>query len=350
MFILLYLQKKGMELSSVKKYFLSLNPVAQDNLLSELQNLKDMSGYGLLERHVKQLDNKQGICPHCESLQYRKNGKDKEIQKYKCTSCNRSFTAYTGTWLAHIHKKHLLIPYLKLMKQGQSLNKIKTELNINKKTAFDWRHKINASIANVENGSFSGITESDETFFLHSEKGSRKLERKARKRGKSVKKKGINNEQVAVIVSADRKNTIDINVACLGRITKDNITQAIGNKIEDRTVLCTDGHVSYKGFALDNSIEHHVLRADLKQYVKQKKYHIQHVNSMHSRMKNWIDKQLLGVASKYLQNYMNWFHVKEKFTESEFIERIIELSVANTNAIKDYRSIEKRYANLMDLA
>jgi len=70
---------------------------------------------------------------------------------------------------------------------------------------------------------------------------------------------------------------------------------------------------------------------------------------MHSRMKNWIDKQLLGVASKYLQNYMNWFHVKEKFTESEFIENIIKLSVANTNAIKDYRSIESRYANLMHL-
>ncbi len=339
-----------MKSSSIQKYFVSLNPDEQDNLLSKLQNLKDTSSYGLLERHVKQLDNKQGTCPHCGSLRYKKNGKDKKIQKYKCANCNRCFTAYSGTWLAHIHKKHLLIPYLKLMKQGQSLDKIKTELHINKKTAFDWRHKINASIADIEKESFNGITESDETFFLHSEKGSKKIERKARKRGKSVKKKGISDKQVAVIVSADRKNTIDINVACLGRITKDNITQAIGNKVEDRTVLCTDGHVSYKGFALDNSIEHHVLRADLKQYVKQKKYHIQHVNSMHSRMKNWIDKQLLGVASKYLQNYMNWFHVKEKFTESEFIESIIELSVANTNAIKDYRSIEKRYANLMHLA
>ncbi len=97
---------------------------------------------------------------------------------------------------------------------------------------------------------------------------------------------GVSDKQVAVIVFADRKNTIDINVACLYRITKDNITQAIGNRVKDRTVLCTDGYVSYKGFVLDNSIEHRVLRADLQQYVKQKKYHIQHVNSMHSRIKN----------------------------------------------------------------
>jgi len=48
---------------------------------------------------------------------------------------------------------------------------------------------------------------------------------------------------------------------------------------------------------------------------------------------------LLGVASKYLHNYMNWFHVKDKFTESKFIESIIDLSVANTNAIKNYRRI-----------
>jgi len=236
------------------------------------------------------------------------------------------------------------------MRQGKSLDKIKEELRINKKTAFDWRHKINASIADIENKSFSGITESDETFFLQSGKGSKNLERKARKRGKSVKKKGITDKQVAVIVSADRKNTMGFKVACLGRITKDDITQAIGNKVEQSTVLCTDGHVSYKGFALDNSIEHHVLRADLKQYVKQSKYHIQHVNSMHSRMKNWIDKQLLGVSTKYLQNYMNWFHIKEKYTESEFIERIIQLSIGNTGAIKDYRDIGKRYDQFMHLA
>lgn len=339
-----------MELSSIKEYFVNLSPDIQSNLLLDLQNLQDTSNYRLLERHVEQLDNKQGTCPHCSSLHYRKNGKDKKVQKYKCTHCNRSFTAFTGTWLAHIHKKHLLLPYLKLMKQGLSLDKIKKELSINKKTAFDWRHKINASIANIEKESFNGITESDETFFLHSEKGLKQTERKARKRGKSVKQKGISNKQVAVIVSADRKNTKDFKVACLGRITKDNISQAIGNMIEDRTVLCTDGHVSYKGFALDNSLEHHVLRGNLKQYVKQKKYHIQHVNSMHSRMKGWIDNQLLGVASRYLQNYMNWFYIKEKFTESEFIEKIIELSVTNTKAIKEYRRIDENYDKLMQFA
>ena len=52
---------------------MGLNPDEQDHLLSEFQNLKDASSYGLSERHVKQLDNKQGTCHHCGSLQYKKN-------------------------------------------------------------------------------------------------------------------------------------------------------------------------------------------------------------------------------------------------------------------------------------
>ena len=339
-----------MEILSIKEYFSGLDAKRQDSLLSELQDLKDASDFDLLEVRAKQLDNKQGACPRCGSLKYKKNGKRKGVQNYTCQSCKRGFTPYTGTWLAHIHKKHKLIPYLKLMKQGLSLDKIKEKLNINKKTAFDWRHKINASMSDIEDESFSGITESDETFFLLSEKGSKDLDRAARKRGKSVKKRGISDEQVAVIVSTDRKKTMDMKVACLGRITKDDIDQAIGDKVDDTTVLCSDGHVSYKGFAADNSIEHHVLKANIKEFVKQRKYHIQHVNSMHSRMKNWIDKQLHGVATKYLQNYMNLFHIKEKYKTSEFMDNIIELSTVNTNAIKNYRGIKNTSDKLKKVA
>lgn len=334
----------------IKEYFTSLTSKRQKDLLFDLQNLKDVSDFELLEVRVKQLDNKQASCPRCGSMEYVKNGSTKGVKNYKCKSCNRSFTAFTGTWLAHIHKKHLLVPYLKLMKLDMSLDKIKEELSINKKTALDWRHKISASISDIEDDVFTGITESDETFFLHSNKGFRNLDRKSRKRGKSVKKRGISDKQVAVIVSTDRKKTINVTVACLGRITKANIEQAIGNMVGKQTVLCSDGHVSYKGFAMDNSIEHHILRADIKQFVKNKKYHIQHINSMHSRMKNWIDKQLLGVATKNLQGYMNWFHIKEKYNTSEFITKIIKLSSTNVNAIKNYRSIEECYLKLKESA
>ncbi len=111
----------------------------------------------------------------------------------------------------------------------------------------------------------------------------------------------------------------------------------------EQTVLCSDGHVSYKGFAKDNHIEHHILRANIKEYVVNKKYHIQHINSMHNRMKYWINKKMLGVATKNLQGYINWFHLTEKYTDSQFINKIIEIGCANTNAINSYKEVRKQY-------
>jgi len=333
----------------IKKHFSDLQPFQQDELLLELHNLKSETQYELLHIRGKELDNKQGSCPRCSSLKYVKNGSSKGVKRYRCKTCMRSFTSFTGTWLAHIHKKEKLIPYLKLMKLDLSLDKIKEELQINKKTALDWRHKISASISAIESDVFVGITESDETFFLHSNKGSKSLVTKARSRGKSIKTRGISDNQVAVIVSTDRRKTMNVKVACLGRITKKNITQAIGEMVVEQTILCSDGHASYKGFAKDNSIEHHVLRANAKEYVKNKKFHIQHVNSMHSRMKNWINKKKLGVATKNLQMYMNWFHLKEKYKDFEFIQKIVEIGSANTNAIRKYKNIQEDY-NLMKSA
>jgi len=116
------------------------------------------------------LDNKQGCCPHCKSLNYKKHGMDKGSQRYKCKGCERTFTEFTGTWMAYLHRKDLAEDYLNLMEEELSLDKIKNRLQINKKTAFDWRHKILSACEQQNSDSFNGITESDETFIPYSEK------------------------------------------------------------------------------------------------------------------------------------------------------------------------------------
>ena len=135
-----------MDTSTIKSYFKSLSKPEQDNLLSSLTAMKSNSDLGLIDLRETKLNEKQGVCPHCRNIKYVKMGKDKGVQRYKCKSCNRTFTPYTGTWMAQIHKKHKLADFLKLMQQGLSLDKIKKKLWINKKTAFDWRHKITQSI------------------------------------------------------------------------------------------------------------------------------------------------------------------------------------------------------------
>ncbi len=330
-----------MDTSTIKSYFKKLSATLQDNLLSELMTVKANSDYNLIDLRERKFNDKQGICPHCNHIKYTKMGRDKNVQRYKCSGCSRTFTPFTGTWMAQIHKKDKLADYLKLMQQGLSLEKIRVKLGINKKTAFDWRHKITHSLKGMSESEFTGITESDETFFLHSEKGSGKLTRKPHKRGKQIKTKGISNEQVAVIVTADRKKSISLYMSGFGRIRKDDITKAIGNKINKQTILCTDGHSSFKGFSIDNNIEHHVLKANAKEFVKQGKYHIQNINSLHSRLKNWINKDLYGVATKYLQNYLLWFKFMEEYKDTDYMKSVVTIGIDNTNARAEYLNAVK---------
>jgi len=158
-----------MDLEAIKK---SLESLSSSDILELHQILEHLSKSNSTiaknqnsRRYI--LDNKQGCCPHCGHKKYVKFGIDKGSQRYKCKSCKRSFTEYTGTWMAGLHKKDKIDDYLALMHQEKSLDKIKEALLINKKTAFDWRHKILAALQDDDDeDDFTGITESDETFFL----------------------------------------------------------------------------------------------------------------------------------------------------------------------------------------
>ena len=333
----------------IKSYLLSLPHEEQSAFIDELKNLTNSSlapKCKLSRREM--LNNKQGVCPHCGHPKYVKLGFDKGSQRYKCKLCKRNFTEYTGTWMAGIHKKDKIDGYMVLMLEEKSLDKIKEQLKINKKTAFDWRHKILSSLDETEKNSFTGITESDETFMLLSEKGKRSLSRKGRKRGTKAKKRGISDEQVAIIVTADRTGQQELSVATLGRIKKTDIEKSIGGRVCDKTVLCSDSHVSYKGFAIDNSLEHHAIRADLKQYVKDGLYHVQHVNSMHNKLKKWLNEQFWGVSTKHLQQYLNWFRMKEALKgTAQPLNELANRTILDIKARSKYFEIEDKYKLLI---
>lgn len=131
-------------------------------------------------------------------------------------------------------------------------------------------------------------------------------------------------------MTQDRKSTLDLSVATLGRIGKNDIENAIGKRVKKGvTILCSDAHHSYKGFAKDNQMEFHSINASKKERVKGN-YHIQHVNSTHNRIKKWIKNTFWGVSTKYLQQYLNWHRIKEriKFRNDKlnaFIEKIINI-------------------------
>jgi transposase-like protein len=210
----------------------------------------------VLHSRGNSLINKQSACPHCLGSRYYRYGKARGSQRFKCKDCLRTFSEYTGTWLCGIHKKTLIEPYMELMINHYSLDKTRKKLGINKKTAFDWRHKILVSIEQNTGAEFEGIVESDETFFEHSEKGTKNLNRKPRKRGTQSKNRGVGSNKASVIVSTDRKESLKMTLSTMGRISKSDIEESFQKPLPETSILCSDGHVCYKGYSIDNKLKH----------------------------------------------------------------------------------------------
>lgn len=338
-----------MEKAEILKYLEGLDDKELQSLLLSIKKNKSVET-DFLHRRRDLLNNKQGACPYCNSNKYVRNGKENNVQRYVCKSCRKSFTEFTGTWLAGLHLKELVIPYLKLMEEERSLDYIKASLTINKKTALDWRHKILSSLNHSEKEDFTGITESDETTFLFSEKGRKVKSRKSRKRGRKGSfpeegsKQGLkNNEFVSVIVTTDRNKQLDLTLASKGKLKKENVEIAIKERVNSQTILCTDGSTAFKAFCKDINIEHHVIKTSQKQF-SNGVYHIQHVNSLHNKLKKWIDKQFWGVSTKYLQKYLNWFRIKDMIKNgNQTFDFLINASLLDTNTKKRFFDIENQY-------
>ena len=252
-------------------------------------------------------------CPHCSSKRSRKNGLINGIQRFICNDCKKNYRVSTGSTTYYLKKRELLKVYIPHFLNGYSLEKCAKLTGICKQTSFDWRHKILSALGKQQKDIvLSGICETDEVFMTYSEKGNQNLEREPRKRGKSVfikKQQGITDDKVAILVSCDRKGNKHLQIATRGRVTTDEIAAVLKDKIEPNTVLCTDGHRSYERFAKENNLEHQAIKVSAKEY-KRGIYHVQNVNQTAKNLKSWMDK-FNGVSTKYLQNYLNWFALKD---------------------------------------
>ncbi|KAA6319844.1 hypothetical protein EZS27_030309 [termite gut metagenome] len=286
-------------------------------------------------------------CPHCSSGDIYGHGTYKGRRRYRCQSCQKSFNDFTGTAISGIKKTEKFEEYLNLMVESLTIRKASAALGVNMKTVFDWRHKILSSLSALNGESFSGIVECDNKQVDRSEKGSRKLTRKPYKRHSDrTTKRGVSNDQVSILVATDRKGNPTMQVAKVGRIDVKSIEKTIGKYIGKQNVLCSDSHPSIVAWASEKQLEHHTFVAS-KQHLKDRCYHVQHVNSMDNQYERWM-KRFVGVATKYLPNYLNWFIFLEKMKKSsQKAMDMAKMVLSNAGALMDYRAIERRYQNLL---
>jgi len=110
--------------------------------------------------------------------------------------------------------------------------------------------------------------------------------------------------KLTVVVARDRtKNTI-AKVGCMGRIEKPKLDEVIGDYISQDNIICTDKWRAYKTYCKEKGIKLYQHKPGDTGRVIKGIYHIQNVNSFHSRLKDFIHK-FKGISTKYLDNYLS---------------------------------------------
>ncbi len=110
------------------------------------------------------------ICPHCQAPGAIARGRNNGLRRDQCKACRRTFNAVTGTPLQGLHHKERWLDFGACLDQGVSVRTAAEQCDIAVGTAFQWRHRFLAAVAQSPDR-LDGIVEADETFMLRSFKG-----------------------------------------------------------------------------------------------------------------------------------------------------------------------------------
>ena len=147
--------------------------------------------------------------------------------------------ALTGSPLAGLKCREAWADYARAMIDGCSLRTAARRSGVHLSTAFRWRHRLLQGPAQEQDTELHNIVEADETYFLESQKGRRQgLSRAPRKRGGKASKRGLSEEQTAVLICRDRTgNTADF---ILEKADKAHLGAVLKPLLATDVILCTD--------------------------------------------------------------------------------------------------------------
>jgi transposase-like protein len=296
---------------NIENFVHSLTTEQKTQLLSILKQKKSFETISNLEesRFSSGL-----FCPKCGCTEkIIKKGFSVKKQRYLCHNCSSIFTSTTDSFLSST-KKSLDVwkKYIHCMINSYSLSKSAEECHISIRTSFMWRHKILDSLRKSDKTELKGVIEADETFFRLSYKGRKdknfvyQNERKPRRRGGECSQRGLSQQQVCVpcVIERETKSSISM-IGGLGKTSIKTIENVLSNRIKEKSVICTDKEKSYIKFSKSRNLEH-IRLEDVKSKIKV--YHIQTINSFHSRLKNFM-RNFNGVSTKHLNNYLTWNNI-----------------------------------------
>ncbi len=266
-------------------------------------------------------------CPSCGSDQCTIHAIRKEIKRYRCKDCGKTYTLFSGTVLEKT-KWHwdIWIRFLELTIHGYSLNDIQSTLenefacnNINHKTVFLWRHKLIYVLSQLSKIKLNKFVHMDGITIRESQKGSRalinyknlKLERKPRTGRLSIKKEVTDVAFTTIATAVDSTGHCMCNVISMDKNEPEDIFNALKHYLE------ADGHTptdssNEKSDELQNTktvpCEKGILTLDyFRELNLSKKSSPDMSAKLHADIQKFICQDMANVSTKYLENYLGFF-------------------------------------------
>jgi transposase-like protein len=314
------------------KWFARLPALNVPQRLKTLAALQPVAGLDQLVALIGEIGAAARRCPSCASDRYHRHGHANGLQRYRCRTCGRTYNDLSGTPLARLRLREKWLDYLGTVLESRSIRIAAGQVGVHRNTAFRWRHRFLDRPRDDQPRQLSGIVEADEMFILESQKGSRKLDRPARKRGGKASRRGISRELDCILVARDRSGqTIDA-VAGRGALSVPQLERHLLPRLDRQALLVTDAHPAYRSFARKHGIAHQAVNLRTGVRVRRNTagaIHVQNVNSYHQRFRQWLSR-FRGVASRYLPNYLGWRRALDGNRVSS-VEQLLRIAIGVIN-------------------
>lgn len=294
--------------------------------LAELQQLGDAVEQTMKTKQPRTDEaDERPCCPACRTEKPYRWGKSGTTPRWRCRSCSKTFTAFSGTPLAYAKRRpELLETALEMLGDNpRSCQKLADALGVHRMTVWRWRLKVLRAIEGYGDQALAGLVEADETFFRESRKGSREwaLHRKGegpeppRPRWRDFDRKkvklprGLSRWQIPVLVLRDRhKATCARRLPSLRSTAFDPVLDEV---LAPDAMLCSDNAAVYRRWGKTRNRVVEQVNSSKGIRVRNGVFHIQNANAYHSRFKEFM-RPFRGPSARHLDLYVAWMAFRDR--------------------------------------
>lgn len=251
---------------------------------------------------------KGDACPHCQGRQIQKWGGFSGRRRYRCGSCGRTFSTFTGTALSYLKHPERWCQLLWCIDGRLTVRASAAVLGVNKDTALRWRHRLLAQWRREPQPRLTGSIVVGDFCVPHSAKGARVLARPARRHGEPWSFPFDQTGPVTVLVARGRSGAVapegrDVlvieRVAVDRRLRPADYDVHLAPRLHGVTEIagCRGASCPLAAFAR---------RAGAAYLPLNRSFFPREVFVVRREVRSWL-RPFRGVASHRLDHYLEWF-------------------------------------------